>query len=90
MKWILTDPACNQYMMKLTDTIFKFKEDRLSDPITGSTYLYESEIHLNEYTQEEMFEAASTFGYSFNTIATWIDEGENLDLIAECIFEMEN
>lgn len=36
-----------------------------------------------------MFECVEPFGYSFNEMCTWIDSGKNLDLIAECIFEMD-
>ena len=47
-------------------------------------------INLTNYTQEQMFEYVKTFGYSFNEMCTWIDEGYNLDIIRDCIFEIKN
>lgn len=88
--WICTDSSCNQYRLDLGGNKFLFKEDRIKDPVTKETYVYESTIDLSNYSQEEMFKDVESFGYSFNEMSTWIDEGKNLDLIAECIFEMEN
>jgi len=87
--WIQTDMDCNQYRKELSSTSWIFREDRISDPETNETYVYESEIHLSAYSQIEMFDNVRSFGYSLNEMSTWIDEGENLSLIAECIFEME-
>lgn len=89
MEWKITDPSCNQMMKQLSENRFLFKEDRIINPVTKETETYESEIDLSDYTQEEMFNDVESFGYSFNEMCTWIDEGTNLDLIAECIFEME-
>jgi hypothetical protein len=89
MEWICTDASCNQYYKQLAENKFLFKEDRISNPETGETYVYESEIDLSKYTQEQMFKDVQSFGYTFNEMCTWIDEGNNLSLIAECIFEME-
>ncbi len=90
MEWIVTDPSCNQRMKKVGENKFIFKEDRIYNPVTKETYQHESLIDLSDYTQEGMFECVQPFGYSFNEMCTWIDEGRNLDLIAECIFEMES
>jgi len=88
--WVCTDPDTNQYRKDLSENCFHFREDRISNPETGETYSYDEVIDLKEYTQEQMFEDVQPFGYSFNEMCTWIDEGKNLDLIAECIFEMSN
>jgi hypothetical protein len=88
--WSITDPSCNQMMKKLSDNRFIFKEDRVIDPITKKTETYESEIDLAGYTQDEMFESVQSFGYSFNEMCSWIDDGKDLSIIAECIFELEN
>jgi len=88
--WKVTDSSCNQMMKQLAFNKFKFKEDRIVNPETKETETYESIIDLSKYTQDEMFKNVEPFGYSFNEMCTWIDEGYNLDIIAECIFEMEN
>lgn len=91
-EWICTDPACNQYMKKISENVFLFKEDRQIDFFSPlpKYEVYEREINLSDYTQDEMYNDVQAFGYSFNEMCTWIDEGRNLDLIAECIFEMSN
>lgn len=89
MEWITTDPSCGQQMKKIAENIFAFKETRIFNPVTKETYLHKAIIDLSDYTQEEMFSCVEAFGYSFNEMCTWIDEGRNLDLIAECIFEMD-
>lgn len=88
-EWICTDLSCNQYMKQLNENTFIFKEDRIINPITKEIKVYESEICLGDYTQKEMFESVEPFGYSFNEMCTWIDNGGDISLIAECIFEME-
>ena len=87
-KWIVTDPDTNQEMLQLSGNKFLFKEDRL-DPETREIFVYESTIDLSEYTREQMFEDVESFGYSFHEMCNWIDSGESVSLIAECIFEME-
>ena len=88
--WTVTDEDCNQMRLDISPDTFLFKEDRVIDPESGETEVYESEIDLKNYTQDQMFDRVRHFGYSFNEMCSWIDEGENLSLIAECIFEMED
>ena len=87
IEWVVTDPSCNQMMQVLGENVFRFKEERL-DHLVGVVEEFSATIDLSEYTQEQMFEDVSAFGYSFNEMCTWIDEGHNLEIIAECIFEM--
>ena len=76
-------------MKKVSERVFIFKEDRIFDPASKELFIYESIIDLNDYTHEEMFECVRAFGYSLDEMLDWINNGVNLDLIAECIFEME-
>ncbi|WP_062055711.1 hypothetical protein [Aquimarina longa] len=87
--WEQTDPSCNQYRKKIEDNIYLFREDRIINPHTEEIEVYESKINLSNYTQMQMFEEVKQFGYSFNEMCNWIDEGINPCLIAKCIFEME-
>lgn len=89
-KWVCTDPSCNQYRFKLSDTKYLFKEDRTIDPLTNKTEIYESEIDLDEYTLDEIIGDCETFGYTEHQVNEWLSESKNLDLIAECIFELES
>ena len=87
-KTIITDPDCNQTCKQIDVNVFEFEENRVVNPETKETERFSATIDLSEYSHEEMFESVKPFGYSFNEMSTWIDEGENLALIAECIFEM--
>jgi hypothetical protein len=89
-EWTITDPDCNQKYMKLEDGAFLFKEDRLVDPITGDTVEFELEISLDLYSDKDKIEAMLHFGYDRTEIESWIANNENLPLIAECLFELEN
>lgn len=88
--WICTDPSCNQYRRRLGDNRFEFKEDRVINPETKETETVSCEIDLNESTWFEMIDACEAFGYTTKQIDKWISEGEESELIAECIFELKN
>lgn len=87
--WVCTDPSCNQYRRDISKNVFEFKEDRSSliDPETKKEF--RAVIDLSEYTEGEMWDAVQAFGYPREEMEIWIKEGKNLDLIAECIFELE-
>ena len=89
-RWICTDPSCNQFREKLGISRFLFKEDRIIDPVTKKTEVFELEINLDEYSNIEIFDACRPFGYSDIQVEKWLTEGEEYELIAECIFEMSN
>jgi hypothetical protein len=88
-KWICTDPSCNQYRKDLPDGTYLFKEDRIKNPETKETYQYSSIIDLNDYNWWDIIEACETFGYTAEQVDDWLTWGEELDLIAECLFELE-
>lgn len=86
---IVTDPSCNQTCRQIDVNVWEFEEDRVVNPETGETERFSDTIDLSEYTQGEMFESVQPFGYSFHEMCDWIDNGSpNIQLIAECIFEM--
>jgi len=87
-KWICTDPSCNQYRAQLDDTRFLFKEDRVVNPETGETELFEDEINLDDLDRVEITEACQPFGYTEEQVGKWLAEGEEFALMAECVFEM--
>ncbi|HMC01376.1 MAG TPA: hypothetical protein VKN14_10115 [Flavobacteriaceae bacterium] len=86
-EWIITDPDHNQKRKDLGDKVYLFKEDRLVNPETKELETYELEIDLKKYTEDQMWDAVSGFGYSRKQMQTWISASVNLELIAECIFE---
>lgn len=91
--WIMTDPSCNQMRLDLDGedgTQFRFREDRIANPETKETEVFESDIDLDDYDWFDMVEACSPFGYDAKTVDKWLTMGEEFALIAECIFEGEN
>jgi hypothetical protein len=59
--WVLTDLDTNQYYKQLNETTFLYKEDRVVNPETGDTEVYESEININEYSSEQINQLVSIF-----------------------------
>ena len=88
--WVQTDASCNQYRKDISKTVFLFREDRVINPETKETEVYESDINIEDYTEDQMIDACSSFGYNKDEVLQWLFNGENTDLIAECIFENEN
>jgi len=89
-EWICTDPSCNQYRKDISSAIFAFKEDRIINPETKESEKYESIIDINDYTWDEIINACGSFGYNAKQVDKWLTEGEELALIAECLFELES
>lgn len=90
--WVQTDGSCNQYRKDIDGEDggkYLFREDRIVDPSTGKTEVYESEIDLDDYDWWQITDACKPFGYSAKQVSEWLDTGEELALIAECLFEME-
>jgi len=84
MKWICTDPDTNQYGRKLSDKLYEFKQDM---KYNGVIVTEEDEINLNDYTEEEINDHLSPYGWSIEQLK---DENTLEDaewLMAECIFE---
>lgn len=88
--WVQTDGSRNQYKKTISKTSFLFREDRIIDPITKDVELYESEIDLEDYSWWELIANCAVFGYRPEQVAKWLIDGTDLDLIAECVFELED
>lgn len=87
--WKCTDPSCNQYVKHMGGNTFWFKEDRIIHPITKEIEVYESEVNLDDYTADEIVNICDAYGYEECDVRSWLNNGENSALMAECIFEME-
>ncbi len=89
INWKCTDPDSKQYLLEVSPKVFKFQEWRLVNPDTEECAFYSTEIDLNDYEIEEMWEAVRTFGYPKDTFNQWMQDGSQNALIAECIFELD-
>lgn len=91
-KWTITDPDTNQMYRKILDEplTLAFKEDRVIDPTTGETEVYSSVMCIDDYDWWEIVDACGTFGYTPAQVDKWLTEGEETELILECLFELES
>lgn len=84
-KWICTDPDMNQYGRKTGDKMYEFKQD-MTYP-DGSIVKEEKDIDLNDYSDDEINNHLSAYGWTIKQLK----EENDLDgaewLMAECIFE---
>ena len=85
MEWICTDPACNQFGRKIGDKLYEFKQDLLyPDDLVIKV---ENEIDLNDYTDDEINDHLSPYGWNIIQLEEE-NTFENAEwLMAECIFE---
>ena len=89
--WEQTDASCNQYRKTIVeDEVYIFREDRVINPVTKETETFESEMNYNDYSWDEIISACESFGYDTETVDRWITEGEEIPLMLECLFELEN
>ncbi len=87
--WVVTDEDSAQLMKEIVkNEIYLFREDRLIDPSTGETEVFEEEMRWEDYPYADIMEACSPFGYGSHEINKWIITEENIPLMLECIFEM--
>jgi len=88
--WVLTDPSCNQMKKTVKEgEIYEFREERIVNPLTNEKAVFESTMNINDYTWFEIIEACESFGYTAEQVDKWLTEGEEIDLILECLFELE-
>ena len=88
--WEITDPSCNQMRKEIVeDKIYSFRENRIINPITKETKVFEETLNYYDYSWFELVEACEAFGYNAKTIDKWITAGEEIPLMLECIFELD-
>ncbi len=98
--WKLTDPDNFQYGLKLSESVFVFREfDRMENdltkeeikkiPFSNDDFYVELEIDLNKYTSEQIAKAVDGYYTSMQELIDYYGEDSNF-IIAECIFETEN
>jgi hypothetical protein len=87
--WGITDPSCNQLRKEIINCEkYAFREDRIINPVTKETELFEDELSINDYDRSELIDSCEAFGYSAKQVNEWLTEGEEIDLILECVFEL--
>lgn len=88
-EWVQTDASTNQYYKEIVeDEIYLFREDRVINPETKETVRVTNEMIYADYSWLEKVEACEAFGYEAKEVDKWMDAGEEIQLILECIFEL--
>lgn len=83
--WICTDPDMNQWGRKLGEKVYEFKQD-MKYP-DGSVIHETDVIDLNDYTDEEINDHLSPYGWDIPQLLTENSDEDAKWLMAECIFE---
>jgi hypothetical protein len=85
IKWVCTDT--NQYGRKLRDGVYEFKEDDVYPD--GLVLKRQDVIDLADYTDEEINNHLSAYGWDIKQLIEENGEEGAKWLMAECIFEQE-
>jgi hypothetical protein len=83
--WVCTDPDMNQWGRKIEERTYEFKQ-YMGYP-DGSKVKEEEIINLNKYTDKQIADHISTFGYTIEGLKKDCPNDGGDWLIAECIFE---
>lgn len=65
-EWKCTDPDMNQWGRKINEKVYEFKQD-MKYP-DGFIITEEEEINLNEYTEEEIEDHLSPYGWTIKQL----------------------
>ena len=84
-EWICTDIDTNQWGRKIKDKVYEFKQDdKYPD---GFIDVKHHMIYLDDYSENEILENISPYGYTVDSLKESYSEEDVNWLIAECIFE---
>lgn len=76
--FICTDPDTNQWVKKISDTVFHVFENEETH-----------EINISEHTEKEILGYISPYGYTLESVKEIYGEDAN-QIIAECIAETDS
>lgn len=85
MEWKCTDPDMNQWGRLVGGRVYEFKQD-MKYP-DGSVVKEEETIDLNDYTEEEINDHLSAYGWDIEQLKEENSLEDAEWLMAECIFE---
>lgn len=86
--WVLTDDSTNQYYKYINENQFLYREDRLVDPETGETYIYEALMDMDDYTEDDLEKGVEAYYKNLDEVKT-IYGNDWKQIALECIFEQE-
>lgn len=86
--WKVSDPDCRQKFKKLDENRFLYKEDRISNPETKETYVYESMMDFDDYDENDLEKGVKAYYRNLDEVKR-IYGDDWKQIVLECIFEQE-
>lgn len=86
--WKTTDMDCRQQFKKIDENCFLYREDRISNPETGETYVYESAMNFDDYDEDELERGVEAYYKNVDEVKS-IYGDKWKQIVLECIFEQE-
>ncbi len=87
--WKVSDPDCRQKFKKLDENRFLYKEDRISNPETKETYVYESMMDFDDYDEDDLEKGVEAYYKNLDEVKR-IYGDDWKQIVLECIFEQED
>lgn len=86
--WTLVDSDSQQYYSKVNENTFLYKETRILNPETLESYIYESEMCLDDYTNEDLEYYIAPYYTDIQEVKDTYGKDWK-QIVLECIFEQE-
>ncbi len=84
--WLTSDCDCRQKFKKLDENRFLYREDRISNPETKETYVYQELMDFDDYTEDDLEEGVKSYYKNLDEVKIiYVDDWKQIAL--ECIFE---
>lgn len=89
-EWIITDPDTKQmYREVKAGEQYYFRENRGLCMDTFEPKVFEKLMNIRDYNPLQQVRACTTFDYPYADAVEWVRSGSNVELILECLFELE-
>jgi hypothetical protein len=87
--WRISDQDCRQKFKKIDENRFLYREDRISNPETGETYVYQSDMDFSDYDQDSLEKGVEAYYKNVDEVKS-IYGNDWKQIVLECIFEQED
>lgn len=86
--WLTSDCDCRQKFKKLDENRYLYREDRISNPETKETYVYESLMDFSDYDEDDLEKGVKAYYKNLDEVKS-IYGDDWKQIVLECIFEQE-
>ncbi len=84
--WLTSDYDCRQKFKKLDENRFLYREDRISNPETKETYVYEELMDFTDYDEDDLEKGVKAYYKNLDEVKS-IYSDDWKQIVLECIFE---